>query len=103
MKLPVIDYFLFLMLYERASASLNGPNVCTKQLRTAYAVNYRQATRQVYKMITVCCKGWKQVGDKCPQAICSQKCEKGTCDKPDFCKCNPGYYGKLCDRGHVWQ
>ncbi|KXJ28691.1 hypothetical protein AC249_AIPGENE19372 [Exaiptasia diaphana] len=35
MKLPVIDYFLFLMLYERASASLNGPNVCTKQLSIA--------------------------------------------------------------------
>ena len=34
----------------------------------------------------------------CPVPICNPMCVNGTCIKPDTCKCEPEFYGDLCDK-----
>ncbi|XP_031561807.1 uncharacterized protein LOC116297674 [Actinia tenebrosa] len=78
--------------------------ICTRN-RTIYLTNYRTITRKSYRKQYQCCKGWRQVGDQCTKAICTQPCVNGTCSKPDYCSCYSGYYGKLCEidcPSHKW-
>ena len=83
--------------------------VCCKRFIgacTQRCQKYRSKITSYTKTITVsdnikryrCCKGWDITNGKCLKPLCTPPCSfTGTCIRPDTCKCQDGYFGRLCD------
>ncbi|XP_059475081.1 epidermal growth factor-like protein 8 [Neocloeon triangulifer] len=75
-----------------------------RRIRVVYETAYRDVVKyQVsHKTSYSCCPGWApspKSSNGCSKAICKKKCENGgSCLKPDFCGCRPGFAGQYCEK-----
>ncbi|CAB3360519.1 Hypothetical predicted protein [Cloeon dipterum] len=75
-----------------------------RKIRVLYETSYRDVVKyQVsHKTSYECCPGWApspKTHQGCSKAVCKKKCENGgSCLKPDFCGCRPGYSGPYCEQ-----
>lgn len=67
-----------------------------------YKIEFKQVNKTEIlaksRLIKECCAGYKknEAGKKCIP-ICEKACVRGTCTKPNTCKCESGYGGPACD------
>ncbi|XP_054015539.1 protein draper-like [Hylaeus anthracinus] len=73
------------------------PPRCSKY-KVVYKTVFKEQELVKERPVEECCKGYTETtaGDRCIP-ICSEDCVHGTCMAPDFCKCESGYGGPLCD------
>ncbi|XP_077142230.1 epidermal growth factor-like protein 8 isoform X1 [Ranitomeya variabilis] len=99
-KIPVIHNETFVKpFYQPYLTMCRGQRTCSTY-RTVYSVSVRQVKREIIKVNSICCPGWKKTdpsSESCEEAICRKPCQNGgTCVKPNMCRCPAGWGGRHC-------
>ncbi len=73
-----------------------GWSRCSGGRRASYT-QYYLVTQ--YSTRVECCSGWRRDRyGRCLMAICYASCVHGTCVRPNYCSCRPGYTGSRCNK-----
>ncbi|KAM4641649.1 epidermal growth factor-like protein 8 isoform 1-T5 [Discoglossus pictus] len=76
-----------------------GSRACSTY-RTVYTVATRQIRKEISRITSICCPGWKKktpTSENCEEAVCYKPCQNGgTCLKPNMCRCSAGWGGRYC-------
>ncbi|KAG8448576.1 hypothetical protein GDO86_015608 [Hymenochirus boettgeri] len=99
-KVPVVYNETFIQpIYQPFLTMCRGHRTCSTY-RTIYSVSVRQIKKDVLKVKTVCCAGWRKkdpTSEACEEAVCYKPCQNGgTCVKPNMCRCPAGWGGRYC-------
>ncbi|XP_061656467.1 epidermal growth factor-like protein 7 [Syngnathoides biaculeatus] len=88
-----------LPLHKPYMAMCQGHRLCSTY-KTTYTVAYRLVSRVAYSsnLYPECCPGWRRLHSlNCNRAVCKDAClNGGSCLKPDWCACLPGWTGRQC-------
>ncbi|KAM4019658.1 epidermal growth factor-like protein 8 isoform 2-T2 [Anomaloglossus baeobatrachus] len=99
-RIPVLHNETFIQpFYQPYLTMCRGQRTCSTY-RTVYSVSVRQVKRDLVKVNSICCPGWKKKdpnSESCEEAICRKPCQNGgTCVKPNMCRCPAGWGGRHC-------
>ncbi|KAE8585228.1 hypothetical protein XENTR_v10021251 [Xenopus tropicalis] len=99
-RVPVLYNETFIQpKYQPYLTTCQGYRACSKY-RTVYTVSVRQMKKELLRVKSVCCPGWKKkepTSEDCEEALCHKPCQNGgTCVKPNMCRCPAGWGGRYC-------
>ncbi|XP_053545135.1 epidermal growth factor-like protein 8 [Bombina bombina] len=99
-KIPVIYNETFVQpKYQPYLTTCEGQRTCSRY-KTVYTVSTRQVRREISRVTSICCPGWKKKdpnSEACEEAVCYKPCQNGgTCIKPNMCRCSTGWGGRYC-------